>query len=100
MADGDRGGGSRYLYAPFREQDAALARLETRLEAVEAIVGRLETDREVNKEKQNGLEARFNQIDSRLDRIDGLISRLAWLIIAAILGGFMSFIMSGSVMGV
>ncbi|GIT91814.1 hypothetical protein JANAI62_22710 [Jannaschia pagri] len=100
MAGDARGGGSRYLYAPFQETDAVFARLEARLAGVEMIIGRLETDREVNKEKQNGLEARFNRIDARLDRIDGLISRLVWLIVAAIVGGFMSFVMSGAFMPV
>jgi hypothetical protein len=43
--------------------------------------------------------ARFNQIDGRLDKIDGHIARLVWLIIAAIIGGFMSFVMQGSLVG-
>lgn len=95
---GPRTSGSRFLYAPFSDTEAAFSRMEARLANVEALITRLETDREVNKEKQLRLETRFNQIDARLDRIDNLISRLAWLIVAAIIGGFMSFVLKGSLL--
>ena len=93
-----RGPGSRYLYAPFHDPDAVLARLEARLAGMETVIARLETDREVNKEKHLGLEARFTHIDRRLDRIEGLISRLVWLIIAALVGGVMSFVLGGNLL--
>ncbi|MEM7490057.1 MAG: hypothetical protein AAF390_13135 [Pseudomonadota bacterium] len=92
-------GGSRFLYAPFQDTEAAFRRTEDRLAALEAIAKRIETDQAVNEEKQKRLEARFNQIDKRLDRIDALIARLAWLIVAAILGAFMSFLMKGGLPG-
>ena len=60
----------------------------------------LETYRAVNEEKQKRLETHFSQIDKRLDRIDALISRLVWLILAAIIGGFMSFVLKGNLLGV
>ncbi|MEO0859918.1 MAG: hypothetical protein AAFY65_04840 [Pseudomonadota bacterium] len=97
--DAIRHSGSRFLYAPFQDTEASFARMEARLASVEAIISRLETDRAVNAEKQVRLEERFNQIDTRLDRIDGLISRLVWLIVAAIVGGFMSFLLRGSLTG-
>ncbi|MEM8822180.1 MAG: hypothetical protein AAGF30_01090 [Pseudomonadota bacterium] len=55
----------------------------------------METQHAVNEEKQKLWDARFGLIDKRLDRIDGLIARLAWLIIAAIIGSLMSFVMMG-----
>ncbi len=67
---------------------------------MEAAIATMETDRAVSEEKRKFMEARFNQIDRRLDKIDGHISRLVWLIIAAILGGFMSFVMQGSMFSV
>lgn len=94
-----RGGGSRFLYAPFQDTEAAFRRTEERLAMIEAVAIRSETDRAVNEEKQIRLETRFNQIDRRLDRIDALISRLVWLIVAAIVGAFMSFLLKGSLLG-
>lgn len=38
---------------------------------------------------------RYRNIEKRLDRIDGHIAKLVWLIIAAIVGGLMAFIMQG-----
>ena len=95
-----RGTGSRFLYAPFKDTEVAFLRTEERLANVEAAFVRFETDRAGNEEKQKRLETRFNQIDKRLDRIDALISRLVWLIVAAIIGGFMSFVLKGSLIGV
>lgn len=95
----DTGPGSRYLYAPFKDQDAAFHHYEARLALQERTAIRAETERAVNEEKQKLVERRFNQIDGRLDRIDALISRLAWLIMAAILGGFMSFMLKGGFLG-
>ncbi len=90
-----RGGGSRFLYAPFQDTEAAFQRTEERLAYIEAASVRLETERAVNAEKQKRLDGRFNHIDLRLDRIDALISRLVWLIVAAIVGGLMSFLVEG-----
>ena len=95
-----RTGGSRFLYAPFSDTEAAFRRAEERLAAVETAAARLETYRAVNEEKQKRLETHFSQIDKRLDRIDALISRLVWLILAAIIGGFTSFVLKGNLLGV
>jgi hypothetical protein len=93
-------GGSRFLYAPFQDTQAAFLRMDARVAAIEAMVTRLETGRAVDTEKHLRLEARFESIDTRLDRIDGVISRLVWLIVAAIVGGFVSFALKGGVPGV
>ncbi|MGB3555858.1 MAG: hypothetical protein WBA25_14605 [Jannaschia sp.] len=94
-----RGGGSKFLYAPFEDTATAFERAEMRLALVEGASIRMETERAVNEEKQKLMQSRFNGIDKRLDRIDALISRLVWLIVAAILGGFMSFVLKGSLIG-
>lgn len=98
MSSERSGVGSRFLYAPFKDQEAAFHHFEARLALLERTAIRAETDRAVNEEKQKLLERRFTQIDGRLDRIDALISRLAWLIMAAIVGGFMSFLLKGGIL--
>lgn len=87
---------NRYLYAPYEGTQVMFRQFEERLVAVEAALVTMATDRAVSEEKRKFIEARFNQIDTRLEKIDGHISRLVWLIIAAILGGFMSFVMQGN----
>lgn len=61
--------------------DEQLARLEER-------VSKLEIKSAVDHE-------RHNSIVKRLDRIDGHISKLVWLIVAAIIGAFMTFMIGG-----
>lgn len=40
-------------------------------------------------------EVRREHIDKRFDQLDKNVSRLVWLVITAIVGGIMSFIMNG-----
>ena len=68
---------------------------ERRLTSLELSVAASETDRAVSDEKLKFMNARFDQIDRRLEKIDGHISRLVWMIIAAMVGGFVSFLMKG-----
>ncbi len=98
MTDNTTTLGDKPPYVPFESTQAMFRHLEKRLSAVESHLGAIETDRAVSEEKRKFMGARFNEIDRRLDKIDGHISRLVWLIIAAILGGFMSFVMQGSVL--
>ncbi len=92
--------GPNYQRVPFDDIETMFHRMDARLTKIEAAIIRLETERAVNEEKQKFMEGRFNQIDTKLMRIDGHISRLVWLIIAAIVGGFMSFIMQGNLIHV
>jgi hypothetical protein len=94
-----QGGGSRFLYAPFQDTQAAFGRAEERLAALEAIAARMELARAVDEEKQKRMEGRFDVVDKRLDRIDALIARLAWLIVAAIVGGVMSVLLGAGLSG-
>lgn len=84
--------------APFEDVEAVFRNLDHRLALVERAVARLETEGAVNEQKRKFMEERFNQIDTRLDRIDGHMSRLVWLILTAILGGFMAFVLRGSLL--
>lgn len=78
------------------ESYAALIRhIEKRLGSLELSAAAMETERAVSEEKRKFMAARFNQIDRRLDKIDGHIARLVWLIIAAIVSGFVSIVMQG-----
>ncbi|MCZ4354203.1 hypothetical protein O4H61_16935 [Roseovarius aestuarii] len=86
----------RTSYVPFESTKGMFRHLENRLSAVEAALSVIETERAVSEEKRKFMEARFNAIDGRLDKIDGHVSRLVWLIIAAILGGLMSLAMQGN----
>ena len=86
-------------YAPAIEGDPSLMGIDERLRNLELTVNRLQTERAVDLEKQKFMEERFNQLDTRLDTIDGHVSRLVWLLIATIIGGFMSFIFQGGLTG-
>ncbi len=80
---------------PYEGYRVMFRHIEKRLTSLELTVSAIETDRAVSEEKRKFMVARFNQIDTRLDKIDGHIGRLVWLIIAAILGGLMSFMLQG-----
>ena len=79
---------------------AMFRHVEKRLTSLELSMGALETERAVSDEKRKFMETRFGQIDRRLEKIEGHMARLVWLIIAAILGGFMSFVMQNGALGV
>jgi hypothetical protein len=92
----DAGGASRLILSSTDDVDDVFRHIDLRLTEVERGLARLETDRAISEERRKFMEERFNQLDTRLDRIDGHITRLVWLIIAAILGGFMSFVLRGA----
>ncbi|MGJ8617734.1 MAG: hypothetical protein ACSHWS_12915 [Sulfitobacter sp.] len=83
-----------YVY-PFDDLETVFRRIDERIAAIERATVVLDRDLAVSEEKRRFVDQRFNQIDTRLDRIDGHISRLVWLIIAAILGALMSFLIKG-----
>lgn len=87
--------GSPHHVFPFDDLETVFRRIDERINAIERSTISLDRDLAVSAEKRKFVDQRFNQIDTRLDRIDGHISRLVWLIIAAIIGGFMSFLMKG-----
>ena len=97
MSAPDIGGTSRLIVTPFEDAEDVFRRIDTRLSLVEQRLARLETDRAVSEEKRKFMERRFNDLDSRLDQIDGHISRLVWLILATIIGGWLTYLMRGVV---
>lgn len=86
-------------YAQFETYQAMFRHVEKRLNSMGLTVAAMETERAVSEEKRKFMEARFNHIDRRLEKIEGHIARLVWLIIAAIMGAGMSFVMSGGLVG-
>ncbi|MEM1374154.1 MAG: hypothetical protein AAGF78_07220 [Pseudomonadota bacterium] len=84
-------------YTTLGEAESLVSGLHGRVELLEGLVRQMETQRAVDQEKQKFIEERFNRLDQRLVKIEGHTSRLVWLIIAAIIGGLMSFVMRGGV---
>ncbi|MEL6548792.1 MAG: hypothetical protein AAFQ54_00960 [Pseudomonadota bacterium] len=83
----------------INDADALVAAMDARLASVEGAMHIVETERAVNEEKEKFMVSRFNALDGRLDRIDGHIAKLVWLILAAIIGGFMSLVIRGGLLG-
>lgn len=64
-------------------------------ERVDDRFGEISTAREVDKERRRHMDAQFNRLEGRLDKIDGHIAKLVWLVIGAIVTGFMAFVIGG-----
>ncbi|MEM9577238.1 MAG: hypothetical protein AAF999_09505 [Pseudomonadota bacterium] len=91
--------GHHFVY-PYDDLERVFLRIDERISAIENAAVMLERELAVAEEKRKFIEQKFEHMDSRLQRIDGHIARLVWLIIAAIIGGFMSFVMKGAFLGV
>lgn len=52
-------------------------------------------ERARSDERRIHMDARFDRVEGRLDKMDGHLNKLVWLILAAIIGGFMTFIIRG-----
>ncbi|GAA0311617.1 MULTISPECIES: hypothetical protein [Rhodovulum] len=63
-----------------------------RLNVLEPRVAKLEVDRAVGEE-------RFKHIQTSLDRIQSSTSKVVWIVLTAILGGIMAFIINGGLNG-
>ncbi|MCV3271141.1 hypothetical protein [Roseobacter sinensis] len=100
MTPGQKHSGDHRIVYPFDDFESVFQRIDQRILAIEKATIMLERETAVAEEKRKFVEQRFNGVDRRLERIDGHISRLVWLIIAAIVGSFMSFVMKGAMFGV
>ncbi len=69
--------------------------LTTRVRAVEATVTQHEQWIKVTESQTQHIDRRFAMLEGRLDKIDTSMSRLVWLILAGIVSGGMTFVMSG-----
>lgn len=70
-------------------------RVEERFDRLDERFGRAD-DRLTKLEVESAVDhERHENILKRLDRIDGHISKLVWLIITAIIGAFMAFLVRG-----
>ena len=63
--------------------------------ASEAKMQRLEDRVTVLERNEAVSEERNRQIVKRLDKIDGHLSRVLWLVVALIIGGFINFMIRG-----
>lgn len=87
-------------FAQLEAFQAMYGHMEKRMNSIGLTVAAMETERAVSEEKRKFMDARFTHIDRRLEKIEGHIGRLVWLIIAAIMGAGMSFVMSGGMVSV
>lgn len=62
--------------------------LRADIEALKVEVAALKLTNAVSQE-------RYRHIDEKLTKIEGALSRLMWIVLAAVLGGIVTFIMSG-----
>lgn len=75
--------------------DERFARLEERFDRIDERFARSD-ERLTKLEVKSAVDhERHENILKRLDRIDGHISKLVWLIITAIIGAFMTFLIRG-----
>ena len=72
----------------FARLDERFDRIEERFARGDERLTKLEVKSAVDQE-------RHDNIIKRLDRIDGHVNKLVWLIITAIIGAFMTFLIRG-----
>lgn len=82
MSDGDQ----------LQHMELRIRSLETWRHDQDVQEGR-DQERKQASDKANFKE--FSNLNSRLDKIDSSMSRMVWLIITGIMGGVISFIISG-----
>ena len=100
MDEADRLKIAHLKHGPLADAEAVYRLLDGRISVVESELGRVETHNAVREEKRRFDESRLRDMDARIDRIEGHLSKLVWLIVAAILGGFMSIVTKGALIGV
>lgn len=59
-----------------------------------------EMDHALWKKDKEHIDGRFDRTETRLDKIDAHLSRLVWLIISTLLGGFLVFVIKGGLQNV
>ena len=69
--------------------------LSGRVSALESWRHETETKLALQEVSDNYAKARFDNVEKRLDNIDSHISKVVWLILTAIIGAFMAFLVSG-----
>jgi Mg/Co/Ni transporter MgtE len=78
--------------------------LTQRVTALEEWRHRQDVADAVRAEQAKHIDERFDSLDKKVDkgftRLDGLVSRIVWLIITALVGGVMAFILGGGLASV
>lgn len=70
-------------------------KLEIRIRALETWRSEQVTSNAVWQERRQSDREEFQRLNTRLDRIDGHINKIVWLIVTAIIGGLMAFVING-----
>lgn len=77
--------------------------LETRVTSLEQWRQERNVADAVREERAKHIDERFDNLDKKVDagftRLNGLVSRIVWLIITALIGGVMAFILQGGLSG-
>ena len=76
-----------------------LQRMEIRIRALEQTEHSRSVREAREEERQKNDAAEFARLHARLDRIDNHVSRVVWLVMAAILGALVTFVISGGTLG-
>lgn len=72
-----------------------LAEHDRRLAELEKGQSSLRSDMRIAEVRREHIDQQFKHVNSRFNKIDANISKLVWLVISGIIGGVMSFVMSG-----
>lgn len=84
--------------------EKVLDALDTRVTALEKWRQERAIADAVRAEQAKHIDERFDSLDKKVDagfaRMDGLVSRIVWLIITALIGGVMAFILGGGLSSV
>jgi len=70
-------------------------RVAARVTELEQWRHKVDTERAVHDERDRYAKERFDNVEKRLDKIDSHISRVVWLVLTAIIGALMAFLISG-----
>lgn len=81
-----------------------MTQLEKRVQSLEEWRNTCLIQDAVRAEQAKHIDKRFDDLETRLDkgftRFDGLVSRIVWLIVTALIGGVMAFILGGGLASV
>lgn len=75
--------------------DQQIVEHERRLTALERAQSDLYSEFRISEVRREHIDAQFNHIDTRFNKLDSNISRVVWLVLASIVGGFVSFVLKG-----
>ena len=69
--------------------------ISRRVKGLEEWRNEVTTVQAVDDERRKHMDAKFTSLERRFDRVDGHISKLVWLVVAAIVAGVAQSLMMG-----